>query len=173
MNKKDLINYYNDLYNNLDVPISTKTLWLATKPMSNINNWFENEEELEEYINVEIKKRNKYVDALINKEDISEMDFFETLLPSITRYDYLGDFLGEENVIMKSNLIYTESGFIPNYVSIITKSLPNNNLKLLKKLDDNYVWHEYIKVNELDEVYEEFSKYDIEQKREKVYELKK
>lgn len=167
-----LVNYYSDLYKNLDVPDSSKTLWLTTKPVLNIKKWFKNEEDLEEYFKGELAKRKEFVDLLMKKEDVSDIDFLDTLLPNIARYDYLGDFFGEKDVLLKSVLIYTEAGFIPSYVSIITKS-SNNNLKMLRKLDDDYVWHDYVKVNELNEVYEEFEKFEKEASVSKKYTFKK
>ena len=164
MEIENLVEYYNSLYNNLEIPESFKTLWLATKPILNTKKWFKKEKDVLEYIKLEVEKRNKYIESL--SKELDDIEFLDTLLPGITRYDYLGDFFGAEKVIIKSNLIYTEKGFIPTYISIITKS-ENNNLKMLKKTENDYVWHEYIKVNELDQVYDEFDK-----ENNKTYTLK-
>ena len=153
-----------------DIDNGNNTLWLATKPVLNIQTWFDTEQEVEEYFKSELVKRNNYIHSM-SGDDISFTSFLDSFLPGITRYDYFVSLFGEDDVIVKSNLIYTNDGFVPTFVSVLTGSTYDNNIKVLKKKDDAYFWKEYFKINDLDIVYDKFAELRDIQNNGKSYTL--
>lgn len=165
---------FNDLYKDLEIPVSKVILWAGTRPFSVNSDWFENEEELKEYMKAALEKRKLYFESIKNGE--TDLDYFDSFLPGAARYDYLGEFLGERNVYMKSLLSYNQSELEATYISIETRDDEGGYLKMLKKTDDGYVWHDYITLKSLEELYSEFEHAGIvleSSKEGKVFSLKK
>lgn len=163
---REQVNLVN-VYENLELPESKITIWSASKPFLTTSTWFDNEDDLIDYIDESIKKRSEYIANL--KNGILDDDFINYFLPGVAKYDYLGDFLGEENVYMKSLLSYTKDGLTPTYVSVESKAKDGNYLKILKKSGEHYLWQDYISLNGLKELYSEF----VNVSKEKTLYLKK
>lgn len=134
------------------VPLPKNTLWMVTEHLDEESIIFYSEEDILDYMD----EINSICD--VDEDDKSDScDFITTLLPSIFKYDYLGEYLGEPNVIRKSHLVYSEDGFCSNYESFEAINSETGVLKILRYTDNGFLWQDYIRDDSLIEIYKTLS----------------